>query len=75
MIAIEWDEKLSTFMWHMRMSYSPVITGVFQYAASLATPSNANAQAGPIKAITLSWKCKSASDAWIKSIPIFLSAF
>lgn len=39
----------------------PVIIGAFQYAANRATGSNANAQAGPINAITLSWKYISAA--------------
>lgn len=48
----------------MKVTWSPipVIIGVFQYAASLATGSNAKAQAGPIKAITSSLKCISAAN-------------
>lgn len=40
----------------LRLTWSPipVIIGKFQYAASLATGCNANAHAGPMKAITLS---------------------
>lgn len=40
----------------------PVIIGVFQYAARRATGSNANAQAGPMNAITSSRKCISAAS-------------
>lgn len=37
--------------------------GVFQYEARRATPSSANAHAGPMKAITSYLKCKSADDS------------
>lgn len=40
----------------------PVIIGEFQKAANLATGSRANAQAGPINAITESRKCISAAS-------------
>lgn len=40
----------------------PVMTGVFQYEARRATGSRANAQAGPMKAITSSRKCMSAAS-------------